>query len=88
MSWKSEFGAEYEVPPEILSSDLIDDSWHNDACPSFRRADDEHHKLWVEHPDPDSRETTGPRFMVMKGDSDEPIYYGDDVTAALAAMQN
>lgn len=69
--WRSEFGDEWDVP---AIPDLVDESWHNDACPSFGSADklvdpptrDVHDlRLWVEHPDPEQREVAeAGRFTV------------------------
>jgi hypothetical protein len=76
MSWRSEFGDEYEVP-ENISASLYDASWHNDSAPRFWRKEDPAsdpkssaemplYDLWVEHPDPAQRELGGKRFTVVK----------------------
>ena len=80
-TWKTEFGVEYAIPKEIIDlcveRVLIDESWHNDACPSFRVAvtgecgDPNATILWIEHPYPKEREsgcgdTIGPRFLFSK----------------------
>lgn len=37
MTYRSEFGPQFGYVPEVfLSSEFADESWHNDACPSFR----------------------------------------------------
>jgi len=110
MSWQWEHGAEYAVPDEILNAaDLADLSWRNDTCPSFGRtvtdpvSGDAHDvRLWVEHPDPEQRESggLGERFVVnYQPWSAVPVvgltivdygdlYAGDDVHAALAAWES
>lgn len=104
--WVREFGVEYDVPDAIRKAEGIEDkSWHNDACPSFGRylqdGDDTHEvSIWVEHPDPDQRDTGAARFAVtyqpwscppVPDLSDEvldgwPVYEGDDPAEALAAF--
>ena len=71
MGWTATegFGADYAVPDVIVNLEgIINDSWHNDACPSFRAPDlgeDEVTlKIWCDHPDEDKREMFGPRFSV------------------------
>ena len=78
--WVREHGAEYDVPAAIYMT-LDDQSWHNDACPSFGQrwplveGSDAEVILWVEHPDTDQRETgSAARFCVQ--------YRGDDVDEA------
>lgn len=97
MSWRSEFGSGYEVPTDITSDpELIDQSWHNDTCPSFSLSgqpeieDSQWWRLWVEHPDRDQREyPQQERFTVCtQGLSDTSIAYeGTDVIAAIAALK-
>jgi hypothetical protein len=76
--WVREFGKAYRVPSSILRlvSDgvLQDESWHNNACPSFSASvptfSDPAHSavltLWVEHPNAYQREMgeTFPRFCI------------------------
>jgi hypothetical protein len=92
MSWTTEHGAQYEVPEAVLTlvreGLAIDDSWHNDSCPRFRNEAREV-SFWVEHPDPNRRETDGPRFLVMF-DEDYPFYsvvWTDELSEAVAAFR-
>jgi hypothetical protein len=87
--WRTEFGDDYDVPHEVTAR-LWDQSWHHDACPSFTHTDfppdgsGHDLRLWVEHPDPERRETGAPRYAVVHG---EALVLGtDDLMAALAAI--
>jgi hypothetical protein len=85
-SWDSEFGAEYEVPNEILnlvSKGYANDmSWHNDVSPSFGKEVqlDKFLRLWIDHKDPYSRELSGKRFSVTLDDEEGNAYTIDDGT--------
>lgn len=90
-----EFGKEFAVPDAaIAEAGLIDQSWHNDISPSFAYPNDDEAKLslWVDHPDPEQRETgpQGKRFMVCQyyPDSTEPMRQmdTDDLQEALKKM--
>ena len=83
MTWQDEFGAGYEVP-RIVTDTLTDQSWHNDACPSFGT---EIVRLWVEHPDPELRESQGARYAVTVWDREGSFYEGADLTYALATYE-
>lgn len=95
-TWVNQFGLEYAVPAEVLKHPgIIDTSWGNDASPSFtlpryqRDGDYPTRILWVEHPDRLKREFEGwNRFLVSGGvDQDTDLYNGDDIHAALAALE-
>lgn len=93
MSWKTEFGDDYKVPT-VISSFLKDESYRNDACPSFVTSDCERdedgearYKLWVEHPDPDKREFDGPRLIVSDRDTATDLYAGESPEEALRALR-
>ncbi len=71
--WKQEHGPDYAVPYAITQFEgLTDNSWHNDACPKFDVpvTNDPYCELlitlWVEHPDPEQRESgsESSRFIV------------------------
>jgi hypothetical protein len=51
MSWKSEFGLDYEVPGLIefmTKAGILEDvSWHNDVMPSFKVSDPVNEEYWV-----------------------------------------
>ena len=94
--WVQEFGLSYDVPPEVQRHPgIVDQSWHNDAAPSFtlakwtRKNDLPQVCLWVEHPDASQRAfPDSHRFCVTldrRGIHD--IYEGNDVAAALAALE-
>ena len=81
-TWRSEHGEDYAVPKEIealvASGWLTDESWHNDACPSFTRyypeiGEQTNIRLWVDHPDPGQREVQFLRFAL----SIEPLCYAE-----------
>jgi hypothetical protein len=91
MTWKDEFGEEYAVPAEIAGHPfLVDDSWHNNACPTFR-SDAKDLTVWVEHPNPAEREASFEyRYAVTRGsyiESDAQVAYtGDDLAEVLAVV--
>jgi len=66
-TFKNQFPADFNVSPVLvkaLDTDGWEDtSWGNDVCPSFEC---EGLRLWVEHPDPDQRESSGKRFCVTQ----------------------
>jgi hypothetical protein len=73
-NWRDEHGEAYAVPSEILelvsSGQAQDQSWHNDTCPCFGReypqiGEQVCLKLWVDHPDPDRRESGDRRFAIQ-----------------------
>jgi hypothetical protein len=96
--WQDEFGKEFEPPREILElvriGKLIDQSWHNDVCPSFSPAWDpsgEEVRLWSDAIKPEDRECQGfDRFGVTLYDGDggfqEEAVRTNDVGAALEAF--
>ena len=92
-TWRAEFGPQYDVPQEILDmvskGVLKDSSWHNDLCPSFMTPD-EKLQIWVEHPDENEREMSGPRFGVTRfrddGNSDD-LASTDDLQEALSVLR-
>jgi hypothetical protein len=60
--------AECEIPPFLLSAPWTDDSWHNDACPSFVCGAV---KVFVDASDPKHREVPwSARFGVCAIDGD------------------
>jgi hypothetical protein len=93
--WVVEHGSEYAVPTEIealVAEGLLEDqSWHNEACPSFAKLGGKLRlTVWVEHPDPAKREGPGPRYAVCVTPIDDAcegllLHTGDD-PAAVAAL--
>lgn len=104
--WVHEHGEDYQDPKEVVLA-LRDVSWHNDVCPSFGPVPelvdpcgDVHDlRLWVDHPDPDQRESSaGHRYAVnyncwstilvagIPRSEDRDIYAGEDLDEALAAF--
>lgn len=82
--WQSEFREDYAVPG-VITENIPDQSWHNDACPSFGVYAEGDSlsldcKIWCEHPDPAQRESgaDGFRFYVQ-------CYSWDETTDALLA---
>lgn len=85
--WVYEQGAEYRVPAEVVA--LGDQSWHNDACPSFGT---DYVRLWVEHPDATMRDSGMSRYCVTDDRAEEDgtgqvVYDGDDMAAAVEAWR-
>ncbi len=80
--WKQEFGEEFAVP-ETIAAEMIDQSWHNDACPSFTMMypTDVVPTLYVNHPDPAKREGFDERYCVTVNGDD--VLVTDDVSEAV-----
>lgn len=82
MSYKTEFGAEFDLGFNLADYPfLIDKSYKNDACPSFYFVKDgQYYVLWVDFADPQQREDEdAPRYMIQKaeneGDDEHPEVY-------------
>lgn len=88
MTYRDEFP---DYPPASLPPippGFIDESWHNDTCPSWR---DETRKLaiYIDYPDATAREWEGsPRFTLLDTSDDESvaIISTDDWEAVLDAI--
>jgi hypothetical protein len=71
----------YTIPKEIVDlsnkGKIEDTSYKNDMMPSFGigevdTSNDRHtYTVWVDHIDPESRETDSDRFMIVKNDGDD-----------------
>lgn len=76
----------------ITTGVLLDQSWHNDVCPSFIKASDEAKDneqrpiLWADYEDTALREfeAQAKRYTVTQGE--ETLAQTDDLTEALRAM--
>lgn len=78
----------YEFPDYSLTdlpaipADWIDDSWHNDVCPSFvilaqRSETDQYVKVWVDYKDPEKREINpDERYCVCRYEADSTPFDG------------
>lgn len=84
---------EVEIPPQVLAlletDGLVDESWGNDAAPSFSVGNNDRYlRIWVDHHDRDKRQMSvgGPRFFLIDSD-DEVILEGNDIDAIIAAMR-
>lgn len=82
MSYKTEFGAEFDLGFNLADYPfLVDKSYHNDVCPSFYFVKDgQHYVLWVDYAEPAQREDEdAPRYMIQKaeneGDAEHPEVY-------------
>lgn len=74
MNWRTEFrDFPAEDMPQIPSN-WIDESWHNDACPSFKiceRSDGNFLRVWVDFADVSQREVQdGKRFILYVTNSE------------------
>jgi hypothetical protein len=74
MTFKTEFPADFWLTDEevatLTAAGFVDDSWHNDASPSFRMVYDENYPdncvtIYADAADPEAREMGGKRFMVV-----------------------
>ena len=70
-TYLTEFPADYAPPAELLelllAAGWTDESYGNDACPSFERKG---WKLWTDNPDSEGRDTpTLERFCLVTMDS-------------------
>ena len=100
-TWRTEFSEKYNpggaIQTLVESGILTDSSAGNDTCPSFTRWRNAEHDedtprvvLWVEHPDPDSRENASPRFTVIAyaSDNSDPdiLVAADIIEVAIAVL--
>lgn len=81
-----------EILDAVASGALVDTSWHNDICASFRRKADENltadeaPTLWVNFDNPDLREEPfGAKYHVYLSEVKDG-YCGDDAAQALAQI--
>lgn len=95
--WEVAHGREFAVPKEIedLVAELVlvDHSYKNDTCPRFAiqltKPDAGYVSIWVEHPDPDKRESEDRdnRFAVCyaeaQGDETKEEFATNDVRTAI-----
>jgi len=84
--WEREFGSEFKVPKRVMElvdrGKLWDQSWGNDASPSFLCPETDK-VLWVEHPDEDMREFETLRYIVTCQDCPGKSNEYDNVKDAL-----
>ena len=89
MSWKSEFGPGYGVPPEfdkmVEQGRLKDLSWHNDSCPSFGLGAQDDLRVFVERSDPALREEPGSKRYTVST-REKVILVTDSGLAAIQAF--
>jgi hypothetical protein len=69
----------HSIVAQLRAAGWLDESWHNDVSARFLSAD-RARVLWVDHLDPDKRETMGPRFLLQSYDA-ENEQPADDVLA-------
>jgi hypothetical protein len=93
--WRVDFGPEYAVPPEIQAfvdcGVLVDTSYGNDICPSFEFTKNRDLRIWVDFPDPATREMQGKRFTVTLGeaerDFDNRLLMTDELAPVVALCE-
>lgn len=97
--WIVEQGAQYDIPAKILelvgTGEIEDMSWHNDQCPSFGRMVERdgrqvEARVFVDHPQPRSRDMGGLRFAVtltVDGEAHEDEVT-DDVDEAISLLRS
>lgn len=69
MTYKTEFP---DFEPPAIPADWIDQSWHNDVCPSWSVGA---YRVWVDYADPSQREATDcARFRVTDDDVFEILF--------------
>lgn len=95
MTYKTEFPdfPDADIPPVFLAAPWRDQSWHNDACPSFARplGDGKEVHVYVDYVDESARDICGEgRFCVSLTD-DDGSYPADEerwffVSDSLAAV--
>lgn len=96
MSWKTEHGADFDVPALIdfmVKKEMLEDvSWHNDTMPRFdiTDPDDDENRviLWVDHVVASEREAGpgGKRFMVQAGADGSDEFDTDELEEAVAKV--
>lgn len=75
-TFRTEFPA-FDVCPQavqLLAAGFSDESWHNDACPSFHSPDGTR-RVWADFADADLRDSDAPRFGVQALDGEEAGEY-------------
>ena len=89
--WRSEFPSDFAVPCEIEAlvenGVLIDQSWHNDTCPSFQMRGTEI-VLWIDHPEIAQREFPDEvckRFTI--GEDQETILATDNLPEVIRFIE-
>lgn len=90
MTYQTEFPdfAEGDIPTVFLAPPWRDESWHNEACPSFSRAlpSDPERRIFVfvDYVDPAKREfAEGPRYSVRIDDEEDTTFASDSLAAVL-----
>ena len=72
--YKTEFRFfDYEIP--TIPEGFVDDSWHNNVCPSFIKVlDDQLITFWVDYKNPKRRERTfGKQFFITTEPNNDDI---------------
>lgn len=86
MTYREEFPDFDPADMPAIPSDWADESWHNDACPSFYVGCDaiDELRIYIDYADPDRREVKGNgRYIVLAGDDSECLLESDDWNAVL-----
>lgn len=84
MSYKSEFGADFDLGFDLYNYPYLrDNSWHNNVSPSFYfNVGSQYYVLWVDYADHAQREDTNPRYLIQKaineGDEKHPEIYASN----------
>ncbi|OCC05135.1 hypothetical protein BA190_09470 [Labrys sp. WJW] len=82
MSYRTEFPDFDPATLPAIPAHWVDQSWHNDMCPSWAAG---LATVFVDHVQPEKRDIPDlPRFSVMVGEAE--AYSGDDWQAVLAAV--
>lgn len=69
--WKREHGSEFTIPEDLeaalIAAGFVDESWHNDVCPVFRKESVANilMEVWCDHPKPEDRELKGVKRFVV-----------------------
>ena len=68
MSYKSEFGANFELGFNLDDYPYLKDkSWHNDVSPSFYfNVKEQYYVLWVDYAASENRENSNERYLIQK----------------------
>jgi hypothetical protein len=90
MGYKYEFPSfDYELPN--LGNGWVDNSWHNDSCPSldYPLEGEKMLRIWFQESNPEERECGGKQFVLVIGEygDSEHLMESDDLDEVLSYIK-
>ena len=87
MTYQTEFSDYPVADMPAIPADFVDNSWHNDVCPSFV-SNDLWMTIWVDYLDPAMRETAYEhRFRLTRGDDADLVIETNDWQTILTIIE-